>query len=106
VHVAVFVRPGIAGKDLQELMRRASKALAPLVGCALSPQGDEVQLVAVVDPAHTAKLKAGDLIKAATSVLGGGGGGRPEMAQGKGTSAKDVEGAAAAVRAALQAAGW
>ncbi len=101
----VFVRPGIGGKDLQELMRKASKALAPLVGCALSPAGDEVQLVAVVDPAFTGKIKAGDLLKAATNVLGGGGGGRPEMAMGKGTSAKDLDAAAAAVQAALAAAG-
>ena len=97
----VYVRPGIGGKDLQELMRRAGKALDPLVGIAMSPAGDEVQLVAVVHPSRTGQLKAQDLIKAATGVLGGGGGGRPEMAQGKGTSAGDVAGAVAAVEDCL-----
>ncbi|MCA8966271.1 MAG: alanine--tRNA ligase, partial [Planctomycetes bacterium] len=104
VHSVVFVRPGIGAKDLQELMRRAGKALEPLVGIGMSPSAEDVQLVAVVHPSLTARIKAGDLIKAATGVLGGGGGGRPEMAQGKGTSAGAVDAAVAAVEACLRAA--
>ncbi len=104
VHTVVFVRPGIGAKDLQELMRRAGKAVEPLVGIGMSPSTDEVQLVAVVAPSLTGKIKAGDLIKAATGVLGGGGGGRPEMAQGKGTSAGAIDAAVAAVEACLVAA--
>ncbi len=105
VGTVVFVRPGLQAKDLQELMRRAGKAREPLAGIGMSPVGDEVHLVAVVHPSLVGRLKAGDLLKAATAVLGGGGGGRPEMAQGKGTSATNVDAAAAAVGAALAGAG-
>jgi alanyl-tRNA synthetase len=43
----------------------------------------------------TAKLKAGDLMKQAAAVVGGKGGGRPDMAQGGGVDAAALDGALA-----------
>ena len=53
----------------------------------------------------TAKIQAGDLVKELTGLLGGGGGGRPDAAQGKGKLVAKAGDAAAAAVAALQAAG-
>jgi alanyl-tRNA synthetase len=44
-------------------------------------------------------------VKTLTGILGGGGGGRPEFAQGKGKDASRVGDAATAAEAALQASG-
>ena len=68
-------------------------------------RSNQVLVVASVSPALVARIKAGDLVKAATAVLGGGGGGRPEMAQGKGADPSRLAAAVAAVEAALGAAG-
>jgi alanyl-tRNA synthetase len=104
-HSVVYARPGLQMKDAQELMKSAQKALEPMAGVLFSALEGEMQVVAVVSPALTAKVKAGDLVKAATAVLGGGGGGRPEMAQGKGKDGARLAEAEAAVRKALQDAG-
>ena len=71
-------------KEVQDLLGRARASLAPLAGVVLAPGGDDVLVGAVVSPELTKLISAGDLVKAATEILGGGGGGRPEMAQGKG----------------------
>jgi alanyl-tRNA synthetase len=62
-------------------------------------------VVASVSPSLLPKIKAGDLVKAATSVLGGGGGGRPELAQGKGKDPAKVGAAAAAAEDLLRQTG-
>ncbi|MEC7584940.1 MAG: alanine--tRNA ligase [Planctomycetota bacterium] len=88
VHTVVFARPGMNTKDCQELAKRAQQALAPLAAVILSPASSgQVAVVASVSKDLTDRLAAGDLVKAVTGVLGGGGGGRPEMAQGKGSDA-------------------
>ncbi|MDR9778482.1 DHHA1 domain-containing protein, partial [Rhizobium hidalgonense] len=45
-------------------------------------EGDKVALLASVGKDHTAKIKAGDIIKHLTQQLGGKGGGKPDLAQG------------------------
>ncbi len=105
VHTVVFERPGLQVKDAQELLKRAQKALEPLCAVVFSVVDGEVQVVIQVSPALVAKIKAGDLVKQLTSLLGGGGGGRPEAAQGKGKDAAKLPDARAAAIAAMQAAG-
>ncbi len=82
--VLVLEVSGLEPRELQDLLSRASKSLAPFAGVVFVPSDAGVLVAAAVDPQLHGKLKAGDLVKAVTSVLGGGGGGRPEMAQGKG----------------------
>jgi alanyl-tRNA synthetase len=96
VHTVVFERPGL---------QRAQKALEPLCAVVFSVVDGEVQVVIQVSPALVAKIKAGDLVKQLASLLGGGGGGRPEAAQGKGKDAAKLPDARAAAIAAMQAAG-
>jgi alanyl-tRNA synthetase len=47
-------------------------------------------LVAVGDAARASGVKAGELVKLASSILGGGGGGKDDMAQGGGTDASQL----------------
>jgi alanyl-tRNA synthetase len=55
----------------------------------------------VSDDLTTAGISAGELVRAAMPALDGKGGGRPEMAQGKGTRRDGLQDALAAIRAAL-----
>src|SRR5690606_34757794 len=102
-HVAVFQPASpMTMKEVQDLLGRVRQALAPFAGAGLAVSGDEVLVGAAVSPELTARVAAGDLVKAATAVLGGGGGGRPEMAQGKGKDKSKTAQAAAAIESALR----
>jgi alanyl-tRNA synthetase len=105
VHSVVYTRPGLQAKDAQELLKRAQKVCDPLVGVVLSPSEGEVHVAVAVSTPLIPRIKAGDLVKTLTGILGGGGGGRPEFAQGKGKDASRVGDAATAAEAALQASG-
>ena len=58
-------------------------------------------VIATSKAAQTAGVKAGALVKVASTVLGGGGGGKDDIAQGGGQDASKVAEAIAAVKAAL-----
>jgi len=62
-------------------------------------------IVATNQAARDAGFSAGDLVKTASQVLGGGGGGKPDVAQGGGTDSTKVPDAVAAIGAALQGRG-
>ena len=66
----------------------------------LSTTADAVLVVVAISKDLTAKLKAGALVKQLAGLLGGGGGGRPDAAQGRG---KDAATGGEAKAAALQA---
>jgi alanyl-tRNA synthetase len=86
-----------AGKEVRALL--ASGVIA------LALDGDEPQLfVTVSDDLVARGLAAGDLVRAAMGLLDGKGGGRPEMAQGKGSRRDGLPDALAAIRAAVAAA--
>jgi alanyl-tRNA synthetase len=105
VHTVVFERPGMQGKDAQELLRLAQKELDPFAGVVLSLVDGECHVVAAVSPKLVAKVKAGDLVKQLAGLLGGGGGGRPEAAQGKGKDGTRLPEAAAAAAGLFASAG-
>ena len=104
-HAVVFERPGLQVKDAQELLKRAQKALEPLCAVVLSVVDGEVHIVVAVSPALVGKVKAGDLVKQLAGLLGGGGGGRPEAAQGKGKDVARLPEARTAAETAMRAAG-
>jgi alanyl-tRNA synthetase len=62
-------------------------------------QDEKVVLVAGVTQDLTGRLKAGDLMKQAAAVVGGKGGGRPDMAQGGGSDASRLDEALAIAEA-------
>ena len=69
---------------------------------ALVLDADEPQLfVTVSDDLVARGISAGDLVRAAMASLDGKGGGRPEMAQGKGSRRDGIADALAAVRAGV-----
>ncbi|WP_084130455.1 alanine--tRNA ligase [Demequina sp. NBRC 110055] len=62
-------------------------------------------VIATNGPARDAGVRAGDLVKVAAQTLGGGGGGKPDLAQGGGQDPAKVGEALTAVRDAIQARG-
>ena len=73
---------------------------------ALGLDADEPQLfVTVSDDLVARGISAGSLVSGAVGAMDGRGGGRPEMAQGKGTRREGLGDAIAAVRAAAARAG-
>jgi alanyl-tRNA synthetase len=78
---------GLDGKALLALVDQLKNKLGSAVILLGGEFDGKVVLVAGVTQDLTAKLKAGDLMKQAAAVVGGKGGGRPDMAQGGGVDA-------------------
>ncbi len=88
-----------------DAMKAAAKEVRALLGSgviALALDAEEPQLfVSVSDDLVARGISAGDLVRAGIASLDGRGGGRPEMAQGKGSRREGIPGALAAVRSAV-----
>jgi len=70
---------------------------------AVAMDADEPQVFVTVGSAAVGKgLSAGDLVKEAAAAIEGKGGGRPEMAQGRGTRREGVPDALSAIEAAIR----
>lgn len=90
--------PGV--DDLRTLVTDVRGRLgdpAAVVAVAAESNGRPVIVVATNDAARTAGVRAGDLVKVAAGVLGGGGGGKPDMAQGGGQDPTKIDAALAEV---------
>jgi alanyl-tRNA synthetase len=70
---------------LRELAEKLRDKLGDAVVLLGSVNGPKASLVLTVSQSLTARYKAGDLIKPVAQILGGSGGGRPDMAQAGGT---------------------
>lgn len=68
-------------------LKRKWKGIALLAG---TTEDGKVVLAALVDPAFSKKIPAGEIIKTTAPLVGGRGGGRPEMAQGGGTEPGNI----------------
>jgi alanyl-tRNA synthetase len=90
-------------------MKGAARDLRGILGSgviALGLEGDEPQLfVTVSDDLVGRGVSAGDLVREATAAIDGRGGGRPEMAQGKGSRSDGLPAALDVVRTRLAALG-
>ncbi|MEM9400603.1 MAG: alanine--tRNA ligase [Verrucomicrobiota bacterium] len=87
---------------LQTLANEIMKNFQGVVILAGKTGEDKAGILATVAKPLTSKLRAGDIIKEVAPVLGGKGGGRPEMAQGGGTQPEKISEALQAARAILQ----
>ena len=77
---------GVSGDDLRkialELRNRAANSVIALISVS---GGRPVLVAAASDAARAAGVKAGELVKIGSTILGGGGGGKDDFAQGGGT---------------------
>jgi alanyl-tRNA synthetase len=91
--------------ESSDAMKGYAKDLRSALGAnvvALVLEGDEPQVFVTADETAVAKgVSAGDLVKLAVAELDGKGGGRPEMAQGRGSKRDAIPAAIAAIRKGL-----
>lgn len=79
--------PGQDAKGLRAVLDSLREKLASGVLVLASAEDDKVSLCVGVSKDLTGRIKAGDIVKELAPIVGGGGGGRPDMAQAGG---KDV----------------
>ncbi len=100
--IAGILADGVSGDDLRkialELRNRASHSVVVLIS---SNGGRPVLVAAVSEAARGAGIKAGELVKIGSTVLGGGGGGKDDFAQGGGTDSSKSRAALEAITAHL-----
>jgi alanyl-tRNA synthetase len=109
---AVEVVPGVRlvaaaiPAESMDALKATARDLSAVLGSgivALALDADEPQLFVTVSDDLTARgISAGDLVTAAMPALDGRGGGRPAMAQGRGTRRDGLAEALAAIRARLE----
>ncbi|MFN4165586.1 MAG: alanine--tRNA ligase [Ferrovibrio sp.] len=93
---------GVPAKDLRGMVDALKKELGSGVVALTSVADGKVAVVVGVSADLTAKLNAADLVKIATPLIGGqGGGGRPDFAQGGGADPAGAEKALDAIAAEI-----
>ncbi|MCB1229870.1 MAG: alanine--tRNA ligase [Verrucomicrobiae bacterium] len=83
--------PGDNADLLQEAMNGLKARQFPGVAILAVVADDKVHLGALVHPDFTDRFKAGDLVRDLTAIVGGKGGGKPEMARGAGSEIGEVD---------------
>jgi len=73
------------GAVLREMAEKLRDKLGEAIVLLGSENGPKAQLVLTVSKGLTSRFKAGDLIRPVAAIVGGSGGGRPDMAQAGGT---------------------
>ncbi|GAA1806703.1 alanine--tRNA ligase [Nesterenkonia flava] len=93
------------GNELRQLvmdLRGRFGTRGAVVALAAESKGRPVVVIGTTDEARQQGISAGDLVKTACGVLGGGGGGKPDLAQGGGQDASKISEALDAVVAAVR----
>ena len=98
--------PSVDGNVLREMADKLRDQLAPAVVMLGTESGDgkKALLACSVSKEVTSKFRAGDLVKRAAKIVGGGGGGRPDFAQAGGSDPSKLADAVADVYEATGAA--
>ena len=84
-----------------DVRARMGDAEPVVVALAATMDGRPSIVVATNGPARAAGLRAGDLVKSASQALGGGGGGKPDLAQGGGQDSAAIPAALGAITASV-----
>ncbi|KNA93166.1 alanine--tRNA ligase [Gordonia sp. w5E2] len=99
------VVPGVGANDLRgiatDLRGRVGDRQAVIALFSTTGEGDETKVpfvIATTDAARGAGIKAGDLVKEIAPLVGGRGGGKPDLAQGSGTDAAGIDAARTRIR--------
>lgn len=85
--------------DLRARFAETVPAVVALIG--VNEDNKPMVAVATNEAARLAGVKAGDLVRTASKILGGGGGGKPDFAQGGGSDASKIDEALVAIKQAL-----
>jgi len=95
---------GVSANQLRSLAMRAREELGSASVIVLGSSNDDSATVmcAVGPEAIASGVKAGDLAKIASAALGGGGGGKPDLAQGGGPNVQKLSEAIAAALSAIK----
>ncbi|SDU81119.1 alanine--tRNA ligase [Arcanobacterium phocae] len=88
----------VAVMNLRDRLGRTPSVVA-LTGVA---KGRPTIVIATSDEARSLGIKAGALVSTAAKILGGGGGGKPDIAQGGGTDASKIDAAFDGIASAIQ----
>ncbi|MEU5834095.1 alanine--tRNA ligase [Streptomyces diacarni] len=105
---AARVPDGTAADDLRTLVLDVRQRLGSrpaVVALFAVTNGRPLTVIAANEGAREAGLRAGDLVRTAAKALGGGGGGKPDVAQGGGQNPEAVDEAVAAVERLVAEAG-
>ncbi|MBO8199896.1 alanine--tRNA ligase [Streptomyces smyrnaeus] len=105
---AARVPDGTTADDLRTLVLDVRQRLGsrPAVVALFAVTGGRpLTVIATNEAARDAGLRAGDLVRTAAKTLGGGGGGKPDVAQGGGQNPEAVDDAVAAVERLVAEAG-
>ncbi|OUP10152.1 alanine--tRNA ligase [Collinsella sp. An2] len=97
---------GLEAADLRNVWDTVRQKAQGPVACVLATvtsKGQPALLAGATDEAVAAGFKAGDIIKQIAPLVGGGGGGRPTMAQAGGKDASGIPAALEAAQKALEA---
>ena len=92
IHMVVSRHDGVDAKGMRTLMDQFKQKYSPAVIVLASAMDNKVTLIAGTSGAVPG-VHCGDLIKALSPVVGGKGGGRPDMAQGGGTEVAQTDAA-------------
>ena len=97
---------GVSDDDLRPLVLdvrgRLGQGRSAIVAMTAATNGKPVVIVATTEPARAQGIKAGELVRIAAKVLGGGGGGKDDLAQGGGTDATRTGAALDAIETQLR----
>ncbi len=83
--------PGVDGKGLREFSDQLRDKVGSGVLVLAAESDGKVALLVAVTKDLVARVKAGDLIKPLAAIVGGRGGGRPELAQAGGSDTRKIE---------------
>ncbi len=98
------VMEGLAPDDLRTIATSLKDRDENVVGVLASASAEKITILAVCGKNSVSRgMKAGELIKFVTSIAGGSGGGKPDMAMGGAKDAKLVEGAISQVEGFISA---
>lgn len=82
---------GLDRKGLMDAVDKLKNQLGNAVVVLAAVEDDKVVLIAGVSKELSKKLPAGELMKEISAIVGGKGGGRPDMAQGGGPNVQDIQ---------------
>jgi alanyl-tRNA synthetase len=95
----VEVIQGADGEQLQAIVNHLKAKRFAGVAVLFGREENQVHVLAMVDPSLAKKFQAGKIVQELTGILGGRGGGKPDLARGAG---KDVSQLASAKKRALE----